>query len=81
MEVPEGLCRQYCWVVRQLILAEGDFAAKMAERVGFEPTIPERDTAFRERRLRPLGHLSNPISIYQHLLLFNKGWVIIPSNA
>ncbi len=30
----------------------------MAERVGFEPTIPVRDTAFRERRLQPLGHLS-----------------------
>ena len=30
----------------------------MAERVGFEPTIPRRDTAFRERRLKPLGHLS-----------------------
>jgi hypothetical protein len=30
----------------------------VAERVGFEPTIPVRDTAFRERRLQPLGHLS-----------------------
>ena len=31
----------------------------MAERVGFEPTIPfSQDTAFRERSLQPLGHLS-----------------------
>ena len=30
----------------------------VAERVGFEPTIPRRDTAFRERRHKPLGHLS-----------------------
>ena len=30
----------------------------MAERVGFEPTIPGGYTAFRERRLQPLGHLS-----------------------
>jgi hypothetical protein len=31
----------------------------MAERVGFEPTIPgKRDTAFRERGLQPLGNLS-----------------------
>ena len=29
-----------------------------AERVGFEPTTPKRSTAFRERRLKPLGHLS-----------------------
>jgi hypothetical protein len=33
----------------------------MAERVGFEPTIPgKRDTAFRERGLQPLGNLSKP---------------------
>ena len=31
----------------------------MAVRVGFEPTIPrEGYNAFRERRLRPLGHLT-----------------------
>jgi hypothetical protein len=34
--------------------------AGMAERVGFEPTTPiPRSTAFRERRLQPLGHLSH----------------------
>ena len=31
----------------------------MAERVGFEPTSPFGRTAFRERRLQPLGNLSN----------------------
>jgi hypothetical protein len=30
----------------------------MAERVGFEPTSPYGRTAFRERRLKPLGNLS-----------------------
>ncbi len=30
----------------------------MAERAGFEPAIPFENTAFRERRLQPLGHLS-----------------------
>src|SRR4030043_2140630 len=31
----------------------------MAERVGFEPTIPiTQDNVFRARRLQPLGHLS-----------------------
>ena len=34
---------------------------EVAERVGFEPTIPgKRDTAFRERGLQPLGNLSEP---------------------
>ncbi len=31
----------------------------VAERVGFEPTSPFGRTAFRERRLKPLGNLSN----------------------
>jgi hypothetical protein len=30
----------------------------MAERVGFEPTRATNPTAFRERHLKPLGHLS-----------------------
>jgi hypothetical protein len=30
----------------------------VAERVGFEPTSPFGRTAFRERRLKPLGNLS-----------------------
>ena len=35
----------------------------LAERVGFEPTVAHHHTAFRERHLQPLGHLSNPRSI------------------
>jgi hypothetical protein len=35
----------------------------LAERVGFEPTEAHHLTAFRERHLQPLGHLSNPVSI------------------
>ena len=36
----------------------------MAERVGFEPTIPgKRDTAFRERGLQPLGNLSGALLV------------------
>ena len=30
----------------------------VAERVGFEPTVAVNHTAFRERHLKPLGHLS-----------------------
>ena len=33
----------------------------MAERVGFEPTEAHHLTAFRERHLQPLGHLSKPM--------------------
>ena len=31
---------------------------KMAERVGFEPTVPCDITGFQDRLLKPLGHLS-----------------------
>ena len=37
----------------------------MAERVGFEPTSPCGRTAFRERRLKPLGNLS---------------WILLPAK-
>jgi hypothetical protein len=33
----------------------------MAERVGFEPTVAINHTAFRERHLQPLGHLSGTV--------------------
>jgi hypothetical protein len=33
-------------------------APSLAERAGFEPAIPFEYTAFRERLLKPLGHLS-----------------------
>ncbi len=33
----------------------------LAERVGFEPTEAHHLTAFRERHLQPLGHLSKPM--------------------
>ena len=44
--------------IRRLIASAGS-----AERVGFEPTVAHHHTAFRERHLQPLGHLSNPSSI------------------
>jgi hypothetical protein len=37
----------------------GVLSQSMAERVGFEPTVPENwHNGFRGRRLQPLGHLS-----------------------
>jgi hypothetical protein len=33
----------------------------LAERVGFEPTVAINHTAFRERHLQPLGHLSGSV--------------------
>jgi hypothetical protein len=40
--------------------AENPYASSecLAERVGFEPTVAINHTAFRERHLQPLGHLS-----------------------
>ena len=38
---------------------EADFAVDwLAERVGFEPTVPFEDNGFRDRPNRPLSHLS-----------------------
>src|SRR5579863_3591231 len=34
---------------------------RVAERVGFEPTVAINHTAFRERHLQPLGHLSGSV--------------------
>ena len=34
----------------------------VAERVGFEPTVAFDHTAFRERHLKPLGHLSSMVT-------------------
>ncbi len=31
----------------------------LAERVGFEPTVPRGITGFQDQLLKPLGHLSN----------------------
>ena len=36
----------------------------MAERVGFEPTVPYGITGFQDQLLKPLGHLSRNITIY-----------------
>ncbi len=38
--------------------AYSGYTASVAERVGFEPTVAQHHTAFRERHLQPLGHLS-----------------------
>ena len=35
------------------------YRRRLAERAGFEPAVPCEYTAFRERRLKPLGHLSS----------------------
>ena len=36
----------------------------MAERVGFEPTVPFGITGFQDQLLKPLGHLSPMVVIY-----------------
>ena len=37
----------------------------MAERVGFEPTAPCGVTGFQDQLLKPLGHLSMTVLLYQ----------------
>ena len=50
----------------------------MAERVGFEPTVPVAQyTAFRERHLQPLRHLSSS----KYCLGFHLAWRHIPAYA
>ena len=34
------------------------YLGKVAERVGFEPTVPHDITGFQDQLLKPLGHLS-----------------------
>ena len=47
----------------------------MAERVGFEPTVPFGITGFQDRLLKPLGHLSVP-SIIARVSLFCQDFPI-----
>ena len=51
-----------------------------AERVGFEPTVPEnRHNGFRGRRLQPLGHLSSAKTLTFYTTLYYNGWKKIKS--
>ena len=43
------------WVLLQTLSV---VKIKMAERVGFEPTVPFGITGFQDQLLKPLGHLS-----------------------
>ena len=46
----------------------------MAERVGFEPTVPRGITGFQDQLLKPLGHLSRLLSTTG---IVNKNYDII----
>ena len=48
-------------------------SCEVAERVGFEPTVPETGTnGFRDRRLQPLGHLSTALPILRARWVLGK---------
>ena len=52
----------------------------LAERVGFEPTVPSGITGFQDRLLKPLGHLS--IGLHQTaLLLYYKKQILSRENS
>ena len=40
------------------VLSQLSYIPTMAERVGFEPTVPLSITGFQDQLLKPLGHLS-----------------------
>ena len=44
----------------------------MAERVGFEPTAPCGVTGFQDQLLKPLGHLSITVLLYQIGLIISN---------
>lgn len=44
----------------------------MAERVGFEPTVPLSITGFQDQLLKPLGHLSITVLLYQIGLIISN---------
>ena len=43
----------------EAVWLRSQFGSKLAERVGFEPTVPRRYNGFRDRPDRPLRHLSS----------------------
>ncbi len=45
---------------------------KLAERVGFEPTVPDGITSFQDWLLKPLGHLSIIGSCQMRVLEYHK---------
>ena len=52
-------------------------ACNMAEKVGFEPTVPCEITGFQDRLLKPLGHLSE--FAYESLIIItHKAEVVNP---
>ena len=53
---------------RSSVKAEVTALKKVADRVGFEPTVRCRITGFQDRLLKPLGHLSIlSVVHYSHL--------------
>ena len=45
-----------------------ELSGHLAERVGFEPTVPLSITGFQDQLLKPLGHLSTYFAIFRSLL-------------
>ena len=48
----------------------------MAERVGFEPTAPCGVTGFQDQLLKPLGHLSITVLLYQIGLIISNNVIV-----
>ena len=48
----------------------------LAERVGFEPTAPCGVTGFQDQLLKPLGHLSITVLLYQIGLIISNNVIV-----
>ena len=48
----------------------------LAERVGFEPTAPCGVTGFQDQLLKPLGHLSITLLLYQIGLIISNNVIV-----
>ena len=51
----------------------------MAERVGFEPTAPCGVTGFQDQLLKPLGHLSITVLLYQIGPIISNNVIVKPA--
>ena len=72
-------CSVYCSFALRLY----ELLTKMilAERVGFEPTVPCGITGFQDRLLKPLGHLSTCLSLLPAaVLLLLRISIVYPST-
>ena len=66
----------YYYNLLQFIITCKDCIYNVAERVGFEPTAPCGVTGFQDQLLKPLGHLSITVLLYQIDLIISNNVIV-----